>query len=287
MKSAIIANPSNPDEVVEFSQDGDSFYLNGRGSEVKKVYAVTPSLGRTEILPDGKFRVEIDWRVDEPIPEGLRTFIHLYEAYLGYGHHPNGWVAGGDSPKIPTERWFSEKDAEEGEVVKTDFDQVLAVPEGILAGRYLVMVGLYDPESGKRLPMMGDDAGETRYAIGELIVKRSDGKTEIEINPLPPDEERNLFFRLRANSTPASFHGVSTLGGVVVTPEGDGTWSLLPIPVLSDFEVTLSEKEIGKRVGRIVSRGEEVPFQRDGVNGERVTFHVTAADAIRYQVVFE
>ena len=134
------------------------------------------------------------------------------------------------------------------------------------------MVGLYDHKgSGRRYPLIGQSAQETRYSIASFRIQN--GKAVGQITPVEMEEPAEDFYRLWANQTPATVNGVETLGAVVVTPADNG-WELLPIPLLPRFSVTLDESVLGK-VESVTLNGKSVELTRkDG----KVTFDFEAKD---------
>lgn len=280
MLAVICRNPANSAEIIEYSHRADgSFYVNGRGISTRELYAVSPRLAVGEALDHGRFKIAVDWTADSPLPQKLSTFVHVFEPYLGYGHTPKGWYAGGSAPAVPTDVWGTPGH----ETVRTD-ETIFTVPEDIPAGHYEIRVGLFDPVSGKRYPLIGETDRQTRYTIAALDIRRNGENVDLSIQPVPMRERRELFLRLFGNKTPAAFGGVETLGAVYVT-SSETAWSVLPIPVIGGetFDVTLDEGVIGKKITKITSQGADVPFRRDG---GRVTLSVTAKDAVRYEAAF-
>lgn len=279
MTAAILRNPANPAEVVEYARRADgSFYLNGRGTPRIAMNAVSPRLAESETLDGGKFRIAVEWEADSPLPKNLSTFVHIFEPYRGYGHTPKGWYAGGSTPSVPTDQWGTPEHRE----IRTD-ETVFTVPDDIPSGRYEIFVGLFDPKTHKRFPLIGRADNQTRYSIAALKIDRQGENVRLTLEQTTLDEPRELFLRLIGNRTPAVFGGVETLGAVYVEPSENG-WSILPLPQKEPFDVTVDEKAVGKKIVKITAAGAEVPFSRVG---DRVTFRVTAKDAVRYALSFE
>lgn len=262
MKSAILRNPNNPAEIVEMAENGGSFYLNGRGKASGFYTDIEPSLGETKTFPDGRFQFTVNWRAAEPAPGPCRICAQIGEPYLGYGHNPLSWYLPSPAAEKPADTWG----ANGSETVSVLFGaEPLAVPDEIPPGEYQIKVGLVDEKSGAAIPLVGDISGSNLYAIGTLTVTRN-GAASVSFAPLPPDEDRALFARLRANKTPASYRGVSTLGAVEVVPVSDTEWKIRPIPGYADFDVTL--EETSRAVLRVLHRGEEIPVKHGEGNAE-------------------
>lgn len=87
------------------------------------------------------------WYVSGPAPgQDLTTLVHL-------GQPDAAPLATGDRPPLngdyPTRVW------ETGEVI--DDSYTLTIPDGLESGRYPVWIGMYDPNTGQRLPLTIDD----------------------------------------------------------------------------------------------------------------------------------
>lgn len=277
--SGIICNPANLKEIVEFSKRPDSFYVNGRGYEKSKIFPVTPKLASSKDLGNGKFSIDVEWLADSPFDRDLTLFVHVFEAYRGYGHKQKGWFSIAEQPKIPTSKWGLNGVTS----IHSFANQIITVPNEIPNGRYHIMVGIYNPKTFQRYPLMGEGGQQTRYSVAELVVKRQGGKTNVEITPIEMEEERENFFRLLPNKTEYIYNGVSTPGAVSVTPS-ENSWSILPIPVIDAFPVTLDEKTIGKKIADVTCDGQKVKFEK---KGNCVIFNVQAKDAQKYIVNFQ
>ena len=276
--SGIYCNPANNAEIIESSMRPDgSFYVNGRGYAQADLLAIHPVLKSAQIVDDGKaVRVQVEWNASRPAPKDLAIFVHIFEPPRGYGFTPDGWYSGGEEPSVPTSQWI----ADNGKTfVYTGQEQTYRLPEGLRNGEYHVMVGLYDHKgSGRRYPLIGQSAQETRYSIASFRIQN--GKVVGQITPVEMEEPAEDFYRLWANQTPATVNGVETLGAVVVTPADNG-WELLPIPLLPRFSVTLDESVLGK-VESVTLNGKSVELTRkDG----KVTFDVEAKDAQVYKAI--
>jgi hypothetical protein len=93
-------------------------------------------------LPGATVQLSLTWIVTAPPERALTAFVHLGEP----GEPP---LASGDSPPLnghyPTDVWAA------GEVIPDQYS--LAVPADLAPGMYPLLVGLYDPVGGSRLPL--------------------------------------------------------------------------------------------------------------------------------------
>jgi hypothetical protein len=106
-----------------------------------------------EVEPGGLVDLTLYWQADAPIQRRYKVFTHL----LGdaYNAETNGFVWGqqdnepaGDTR--PTSTWRA------GEVIEDPYAIVVAAHAP--AGAYEIELGMYDPASGERVPVL-DDAG--------------------------------------------------------------------------------------------------------------------------------
>ena len=106
--------------------------------------------------PGTAVTVKLRWQVREAPGRELTTFVHL-------GDREQAPLAQGDGPAFeggyPTEQWSA------GEVL--DDSYVLVVPKDLVSGRYPIQIGMYEPDSGARLPLL---VGEERQAQDAFLV---------------------------------------------------------------------------------------------------------------------
>jgi 4-amino-4-deoxy-L-arabinose transferase-like glycosyltransferase len=111
--------------------------------------------------PGATIHMSVTWSVDAPPGRDLTTFVHLGEP----GIAP---VATGDSPPLegryPTSLWAR------GEVIQDWY--TLALPPDLAPGRYPLLLGLYDPRDGSRLPLSvdGERQAHDSYRAGWIEV---------------------------------------------------------------------------------------------------------------------
>jgi len=106
--------------------------------------------------------VNVRWQVVEPPGRDLTTFVHL-------GDPAQVPLAQADGPpfegEYPTHFWSS------GEVLNDSY--TLTVPDDLAPGRYPIHMGMYEPDSGARLPLWIDSDRQTgdAYFLGWLTVE--------------------------------------------------------------------------------------------------------------------
>ena len=93
-------------------------------------------------------RVTLTWQADSPPPADYTIFVHLTA--------PDGFIkAQQDQPPFggarPTSRWQA------GERYADRYE--LTLDAGVTPGEYLLLAGMYDPETGERLAVLEGPTG--------------------------------------------------------------------------------------------------------------------------------
>ena len=101
--------------------------------------------------PGNMLAVWVYWRSVQPTGGVYRAFVHL-------GENPV-WAQQDDDPacRLPTSLWRA------GQVARGQFR--LVIPDEIPDGRYPITLGLYDPTTMERLPVVGEDGQELGDAV--------------------------------------------------------------------------------------------------------------------------
>ena len=126
------------------------------------------------VAPGGEFPVLFYWQAGRPAPKDYNIFVHLRDA-------TDRTVAQDDGPPTwfvdrPTTRWTSDKDGLAG---GTDAHTIV-VPADAPPGRYEVVVGWYDWQTGKRLRLtpgtgLGGNGQGDEHVLGVITVDPSSG----------------------------------------------------------------------------------------------------------------
>jgi hypothetical protein len=252
-------------QIVEWSQSENVLYVNGRQVPVNPPLAIRPSIEQFEHLGGDRFRMQVAWDTREPAPKDLCTFIHFEQPVVSRHRKPEGFVGGGAYPEKPTSRWQGHE---------TTAYRQYHLPEELPAGRYAVLVGLYDREGNKkRYHLLGPGRGDERYKIGTLIVERQGGEvSDIRVEKAEPVGP--LYNRLLGNRKPTRFPGCETIGAFRLIHRNEKVSVLTPLPLEPAFGVTLFPNELKEQGGgeveaitAIDAEGktlEPVEVQRDG-----------------------
>lgn len=126
-------------------------------SEVGASFANGIRLARYELVrgTDGLV-LTLGWETGQPVGEDLTVFVHLRDA-------AGGTVSQGDGPPCggawPTGLWPTGYPIEDGHSIP--------LPADLPAGRYTLVVGLYDPRTERRVPLTagGDEVSLETIAL--------------------------------------------------------------------------------------------------------------------------
>ncbi|MDO5567187.1 MAG: hypothetical protein Q4G59_11070, partial [Planctomycetia bacterium] len=250
-------------------------------------YRIEPKMAAFEQVSNKGFKVKIDWYAKDSLPNDAHIFVHLFKPDNDY--RGSGWYPGGESPNPPTSKWGTKTDSFDATVVRTGEKQVMMIPDNMPDGKYQVLVGIYDAKKdGNRYAIRGNAVRDLRYSIATVEIKRHGDKVELtasapDVVSIDTFDEPQAVERAVGNDKPFTWRGVTTTGAVLITPK-ENAWSILPIPVIKQFDITLDEAAIGRKIASVESQGQNVEFKRDG---NKITFAVTAENAQTWQVSFK
>ncbi len=169
----------------------------------------------------------VNWDVLQVAPKDLQIFIH-FNSPKSERADKIAFQSGGN-PVTGTNKWSGR--------VTTGDNWIAQIPNDFGAGEYEITIGLWNPSTGRRYELLGDDDGSRRYHLGKLIAEGTDEKiTNIrlirhKLKTQPPP-------RWNVGRIPIDFGSVVTEGGfrcqlnknaIVVTP----------LPNLEPFTVIL------------------------------------------------
>lgn len=157
----------------------------------------------------------------------------------------------------------------------TGADRTITIPNDCRPGRYTIGIGVWDPATGRRYPLIGNDDGSTRYTLGTLIVEGDEnGITNIKVEkhpltPIPPSR-RNL------NNTPVDFGPITTAGALRCQSKHNAL-ILTPLPCQEPFEITLQERSVNNitAIDAADKPTRVVPFE---VQNNTITFRTDRQD---------
>lgn len=118
----------------------------------------------TEVEAGGSVRITLYWRALSTMETSYTVFVHLLDEE-GELRGQRDSVPGGGS--LPTTGWMS------GEVISDRYH--ISIASDAPPGRYRLLVGMYEPTSGKRLPVYdgaGNGVGDSVPLEGVEVVNR-------------------------------------------------------------------------------------------------------------------
>ncbi|MEJ5197887.1 MAG: glycosyltransferase family 39 protein [Anaerolineae bacterium] len=148
VKIAAPTRPSVPQYPLHANLDG-------------KVYLVGYDRSADPVRPGDAITLTLHWQVVEALDRDYTVFIHLLDA-------DDDLINDGDGP--PFDNWYPTSFWAAGEYLADGHR--LVVPADVGPGRYRIAVGLYEPGSNRRLPVL-DSQGNTvadRILLGEVEV---------------------------------------------------------------------------------------------------------------------
>jgi hypothetical protein len=139
--------PEQPPPQVDDALFGDQLLLRG--------HSILPKTLKSG--EDRALTLELWWQALGPLDTDYTVFLHLLDATDQIVAQADGVPVNG---RYPTSAW------EPGErIVDTRF---VTLPAGLAPGEYRLMVGLYNPRDGSRLPLAGQQTNSVLLAQLEV-----------------------------------------------------------------------------------------------------------------------
>jgi hypothetical protein len=150
------------------------------GTVGKQAYLVGYDLAADEAYPGGTLSLTLYWRAGGPMVLPFKVFTHLVDAEGATRAQHDAPPGGGC---CPANTWA------EGEVIVDEHP--IALGTGLAPGTYLLVVGLYDEETGIRVSAYDADGAplaDDQIEIAELTIESLPGREETEVT-LPSRED--------------------------------------------------------------------------------------------------
>jgi hypothetical protein len=220
--------------ICDYAQTATSLFANARNQTDAEVSSgdASPSVKSITQGKGATFSVTYNWHVyNSPGTQIAYTaFVHFVNDSLvtssdeGIVFQDDHW------PSESTTQWSAGQSIGDGPFT-------ISIPSSVPDGTYSIRVGLYDPATGQRLQLVGNNDGTERYIIGYLTI--SNGGSTISFTP--PTTAAN---DPRLNSTGAivDFGSVKTDGMLSMTQE-NGMWVLRPFPRYRNFTIYLNSDD--------------------------------------------
>ncbi len=199
--------------IVEFADSGDKLYANGR---LPADQALPVRLNVDGVRTEGgrQFELDLTWVADAPVSGGYRPFLHFCDK--------TGEILFQASHRSDP---FQQEVAGRFSVKATG-----SIPATIKPGEEVELVyGIYSPESGRRLRLVGPDLGDQRIRAGWLVVQGEGSEVSgVSWKPHVAEPDRYLA-RWNANGAQVDFGAVKTAGGCRLHVDGENL-VLTPLP---------------------------------------------------------
>ncbi len=217
--------------ICDYAQTDSSLFANARNQSDIRIGASLSGPSVASFRQTGKdaFQIAYDWKIYAATSLNLVAFVHFVDPNQTTNE---GIVFQGDyQPNPPTSNW------KVGQTVRQGPFSV-EVPKSLADGVYSVRVGLFDPVSGDRFPLAGQDDGSKRYIVGSITV--SEGGAKLTFTPARPQPND---LRLNAGGAVVTFPAVQTDGMISITQQ-NGNWVLRPFPRFRNFTVRIKDSVI-------------------------------------------
>lgn len=262
------ADVSRRDGVISaLSQSPGALFADARppAFEMNMSGRVKPRVTRFQDLGGGRFRLEMEWEVVQPMDRGWTHFVHFAdpsqvgEAILFQGSSD----LNADTLTMP------------GATVKSVVEG--QVPAGLKQKTVAIRHGFYNA-NGRFIPFAPTDDAQ-RARAGLIDIAGGDGAPlRLTYRPETPSAgSAEVAARLNVAGKIVDFGAVKT-NGAFRLQHSDARWTLMPLPFSAAFQTTLQLDRLnarGKRVVGIDALNEDqkvvgaVPFTQ---NGEAVRF---------------
>ena len=220
--------------LCDYARTEDSLFVNARNAsdfdaEDALAQPLLASASTTEV---SSLLLKIRWKVAREFPAGVyaKVFVHIVkDSQIPSPSDPIILQADHALP-VTQDQWNAGKSIEEKPLN-------IPLPKNLPPGQYSIRVGLYDPVTGKRLPLDGIDDGSHRYLIGILHYQAGEARLT-----LTPAISAPVNPRLNPAGTILSFPSVKTDGMFSLHKENQN-WVLRPVPRTRNFTILLRSKD--------------------------------------------
>jgi hypothetical protein len=216
--------------LCDYAETSTSVFANARNqADARDTGAfAAPSVTDVERVGPGSFSITSHWLVNKPMNNNYKIFLHFVDD--GKLATNSGVAFQGSSDLAePTSRWTVGKVATVGPLK-------VQIPSSVQDGIYSIRIGLVDPGTGNRVPLVGLEDGSRRYIVGHLNVTGEGNSVSFE--PVLPFNDS----RLNSAGVVVGLGTVKT-DGMVSISENEGLWVLRPFPRSRDFTVLLNKSK--------------------------------------------
>lgn len=213
--------------VVEQSRGPLHYYFNARGYDPDGKLAIRPVADRVEYLGGRKFKLIVNWAARQAAPKDLDVFIH-FGSDKSQRRDKIVFQSGG-KPTLRTSKWYGN--------VSTAANWIVEIPKGYGAGEYDITIGLWDPSTGRRYGLDGDDDGSMRYKLGKLVAEGIEGNIA-NIHLVKHKSAQRRPSRWNTGRIPVDFGPAATEGAFRCELKRQKT-VVTPLPQIAPFNIKM------------------------------------------------
>ena len=269
------------DHVAELRVDGDkSFFVNGRQLVSNAVVPIRPTLENVEIVDGTTMKGTFVWDARTSTDKPYSTFLHLERPQTWWNDKPELNVLALPAPSKPSNEWKGRETNVFGEVT------TISIPENLSPGYYNLLCGLYDPNTGSRLPLLGSATKDMRYRLGGVKIEGAGADRTLSFVPCPSllgaDE------RLVPNAQPTNFGVCNTIGAFRFEQKTDESVVLTPLPSEPAFSVALTTSFFSEGNFDVIEfdvNGQELARKTLPASNGSLTLTLDASKAFSYKVI--
>ncbi len=228
--------------VSDMNRSLDRIYVNARSTYTAPPLPlqVHPYATGFRNLGDRRFELVYHWRVDHAIPPGdWVVFTH----FVGSGGSPEGIIFQPEQPVPAVNKW------KPGETVSSSPTDV-SLPPDLKDGDYELCTGIYDPTTGDRLSLDGQQDGSQRYLLGKVAV--SDAGKRIGFTPAEPNRPPAWAFQhINRDKKVLDFDCIKTNGSALLERRSPDEWLMTIFPRDEPFSFEIATSALGISSGGI------------------------------------
>jgi len=219
--------------VCDYSETATTFFANSRNqSDWRRGWGLAkPAIAEFSNKGSRSFQISYEWEVYRGLDPSItyKVFVHFVNDDDVSNSHEGIVFQDDHYPQPRTTDWKPEEHV--SETLRS-----VEIPPTVPDGTYSIRIGLFDPATGERMLLSGDNDAKGRYLVGTLTVAADGTKVTVTPTAAPGDDAR-----LNANGSVVDFGAIQT-DGMVSIVQKDGEWVLRPFPRYRNFTVSLSSK---------------------------------------------
>jgi len=269
-------------QVVELRVDGENFFVNGRAKIAHPATPIRPSFEDVEILDGSTLKGKLVFEAFEPTDKPYAPFLHLERPKTWWGDKAEPTVLGLPKASKPTDQWQGRDETLFGDKI------AVRVPDELQPGLYELLCGIYEPESGRRLTLLGNATTDSRYRLGSIVVEGRGENRSISFKPTFDLYDVDL--RLVPNKEATNFFGFcQTVGAFRYEQKSEDVATITPLPDDPAFEVALSNEFVkdGAKYQIIARDREGKELKRAEIQAKegKLVLTLDSSEAFAYDVV--